>query len=137
MNFDDYLRCLVDGLLHAQNASSRGIEAVVEVGDVRLAVNVAVPCGLIVNELITNALRHAFPNARKGEIRVGLKPTNDARIELSVSDNGVGLPAGLDYRTTTSLGLDLVTTLAEQLEARVDVQSNAGTTFRLDFCRGE
>jgi PAS domain S-box-containing protein len=134
VSFVDYLSSLVDSVFHTQSAPGRHVEALVEAEDVHLPVAVAIPCGLIVNELVTNALKHAFPDGREGKIRVGLRRVGDGHIELSVADDGVGMPPDREPTTApTSLGLDLVYTFAEQIEARVEVSSEQGTRFRLTF----
>jgi two-component sensor histidine kinase len=93
----------------------------------------AIPCGLIINELISNALKHAFPESGGGKIRVDLHLQDD-RLVLTVSDTGIGLPVGLGYQSTQSLGLQLVDTLAEQLDGTIEVDSGEeGTTFRITF----
>ncbi len=133
VDFDAYVRTLVTSLLHTQDSVGRRIECAIELGEVRLPIDTAIPCGLIVNELVTNAFKHAFPDGRPGTIRISLKRTNGARAALTVSDDGVGLPALLDPSRTGSLGLELVFTFAEQLEAAVQVRSERGTIFRVEF----
>jgi two-component sensor histidine kinase len=100
------------------------------VADVALAVDKAIPCGLILNELITNALKHGFPDGRSGTVRVELAAF-DAGLRLVVSDDGVGLPRDLDFQRSESLGLQLVRMLAKQLEASLEIVPGRGTTFRL------
>jgi two-component sensor histidine kinase len=97
-------------------------------------VSLAVPCGLILNELASNALKHAFRDRPAGEVTFGL--THDAKtaqVCLRVSDNGAGLPAGLDWRQSRSLGLRLVQMLAQQLGGTVEAGNGPGTEFRLTF----
>jgi PAS domain S-box-containing protein len=131
--FDEYIQTLVSNLCHSLDAAERDISPRVEIGGIRLAVDVAIPCGLIINELVTNSLKHAFPNRRGGCIQVLLRRDGSGRLELIVQDDGVGLPSGLDPRQTPSLGLDLVFTFAEQLGATVDVRRHPGTAFSFVF----
>jgi two-component sensor histidine kinase len=101
---------------------------------VKLSIEAAVPCGLILNELAGNALKHAFPNSSGGEVTVSLE--HDAATDavcLRVHDNGVGLPAGLDWQQSTSLGLRLVRILAGQLRGTVETGTGTGTEFRVTF----
>ena len=98
-----------------------------------MGIDTAVPCGLILNELVSNALKHAFPDGRAGEIRVELTADDERRVALTVGDNGVGFPGDLDWRSTTSLGLQLVHTLVGQLEGSVEMHSNGGTKFKIQF----
>jgi two-component sensor histidine kinase len=99
-----------------------------------LPIEIAVPCGLILNELAVNALKHAFPNNRGGEVTVGLE--HDVATDtvcLRVRDNGVGLPAGMDWQQSKSLGLQLVLILAGQLRGTVETKTGIGTEFSVSF----
>lgn len=137
IDFGDYVMALVDNLFHTHDASERGIARTVDIGGVKLAIDLAIPCGLVVNELVTNSLKHAFPRERTGNVRVLLQRAQDPRrLVLSVEDDGVGIPPDVDPRNTRSLGLDLVFTFAEQIEAEVEVVRTAGTTFRFTFDSG-
>jgi len=132
VNFAEYVPTLVEGLLHGHNAEGR-VESRLDLGDVSLPVDAAVPCGLIINELVTNSLKHAFPGKRGGSIRVEMSRGRPDQVELTVEDDGIGLPVNLDPRRSTTLGMDLVFTLADQLHAKVDVQRDRGTRFRFRF----
>jgi len=132
VNFSEYTAALLDNLFDNYNAPGRGISKAIDVGGVRLTIDVAIPCGLIVNELVTNALKHAFPDGREGKVRVVLTEEGE-NLSLAVEDDGVGMPETVDPRNTGSLGLDLVFTFAEQLDARVEVERQGGTTFRFRF----
>jgi two-component system, sensor histidine kinase PdtaS len=99
----------------------------------QLPIQTAIPCGLIVNELISNALKHAFPDGGRGEIRVALTRGPDGRLCLSVSDDGIGIPADLDLEQTGTLGLQLVTLLADQLGAEFAIERRNPTRFALRF----
>jgi two-component sensor histidine kinase len=132
VDFEEYTAALLDNLFDTYDATERGVSPLIDVSGVRLAIDTAIPCGLIVNELVTNALKHGFPAGRQGEVRVILHEEKDD-LELVVADDGVGLPAGIDPRRTTSLGLDLVFTFAEQLGARVEVLREHGTAFQFRF----
>jgi two-component sensor histidine kinase len=93
----------------------------------------SIPCGLILNELITNAFKYAFPEGRGGEIRVLLRREGDEDLELSVSDDGVGLPEDYERQDRGSLGLTLVRLLCEQLDGRMEIFSGKGTSCRILF----
>jgi two-component system, sensor histidine kinase PdtaS len=105
----------------------------IDAAGVSLPINVAIPCGLIVNELISNALKHAFPKSRTGRIMVTLRNDLLHTVVLSVCDDGVGLPEGFDIRQSTTLGLQLVRLLADQLGAELDVSLSGPTRFELRF----
>ena len=127
----DYVKDLVYGLVQSYSVAN-DIGLTMDVGDVLLGVDAAIPCGLIINELVSNCLKHAFPNG-KGEITVSLHATG-GNIEVVVSDNGVGIPDDIDIRNTDSLGLRLVTILAEdQLQGTVELNRDRGTEFRIIF----
>ncbi len=93
----------------------------------------AAPCGLLLNELISNALNHAFPAGKAGEIRVEFRVNGDKRCILRVSDNGVGFPQDLEFRTMKSLGLQLVNTLVRQLAGSIKLERAGGTSFEITF----
>jgi two-component sensor histidine kinase len=131
LDFGEYVQALSRQLFatYCVDAGRIGIELSVE--PVALDMERAIPCGLILSELFSNALKYAFPDGRAGVIRVTLRRTSLGRMELAVEDNGCGLPADLDWRTTPSLGMQVVRTLSRQLRAEVTVRSGAGgTCFR-------
>jgi two-component sensor histidine kinase len=99
-----------------------------------LVLDQAIPCGLILNELISNALKHAFPNGKEGRVHIGLS-TEENEIRITVSDNGTGLAEGFDTERDGNLGLELVHTLVEQLDGRLEVSSGQGVTYLLTFGR--
>jgi two-component sensor histidine kinase len=111
-----------------------------EAENIWLNIDTAIPCGLIINELVSNALKHAFPNPNPtDEINIEVFPTSDSRFTLIVRDNGVGFPSELDFRNTESLGLELVCIFTEQLEGTIDCQqtNGVGTTFIITFSEVE
>ena len=109
------------------------VTVAIDVGDVLLSIDTAIPCGLIVNELVSNSLKHAFPEGRSGEIGIALH-SRDNCVELMVSDNGVGIPENFDFKTSETLGLRLVTILAEdQLDGEITLNRTRGTEFCITF----
>jgi two-component sensor histidine kinase len=102
-----------------------------------LTIDDAIPCGLIVNELISNCFKHAFPGHSGGRIDVLFHPLEEEHFELVVQDNGIGLPEEVQAASPTSMGLTLVTNLVEQLGGDLTVERDHGTLFRLRFHRGE
>lgn len=101
---------------------------------VELVLDQAIPCGLILNELISNALKHAFPGARAGTLAIGLGLEGD-RVSITVADDGIGLPEGFSTKNDGNLGLELVHTLVEQLDGRLDVKTGHGVMYLLTFER--
>jgi two-component sensor histidine kinase len=125
-----YVRDLVSYLFRSYVSGAPVITYRVDVEDIWLAVDTAVPCGLIINELVSNALKHAFPADRTGEVAIALA-VREGGLALTIADNGVGFPADLDFRRTESLGLQLVNTLVEQLDGTVELNRTGGTRFRV------
>jgi PAS domain S-box-containing protein len=131
--FAQYVRSLVWTVFRASGVAEDAVSLELNVAEVALAVDKAIPCGLLLNELITNAMRHAFPDGRRGTIRVELTTLPSRVVRLTVRDDGVGLPERFDIRTSTSLGLHLVHTLAKQLNAELMVRRECGASFELTF----
>ena len=105
----------------------------IDVAAVELGIDFAIPCGLIVNELVSNSFKHAFPDERRGEITVILRTQADGRVVLSVADDGIGLSSDVDYQQTGTLGMHLVTGLAKQIAAAIEVKSVPGTIVQISF----
>jgi PAS domain S-box-containing protein len=131
VDFAEYARSLT-AYLSRSYVTGPGIRLVVDIDGISLDIDKAIPCGLIINELVSNSLKYAFPDRRPGEIRIRLTGDGDG-YALVVEDNGTGLPPGLDFRNTPSLGLQLVNTLVEQLEGRIDLLPGTGTVFMIKF----
>jgi PAS domain S-box-containing protein len=134
VDFGAYVRNLTGYLIRAYRTSSTRVALRSDVQDVTLGIDLAVPCGLVINELVSNALKHGFPGDREGEITIKMRADPDT-ITLVVSDDGVGLPNGLEWQRADSLGLQLVVMLVEQLEGVIELDSSAGTVFRITFPR--
>lgn len=128
-----YVEQLGAYLFRSYGISSSRVRLSISLDDVHMNLDSAVPCGLIVNELISNSLKYAFPEGREGEIRIEVRPEADHRVSLIVADNGIGLPENVGFWTTRSLGLRLVRTLADQLRASVELSSQNGTEIKLTF----
>ena len=133
INFAEYIRNLATHLVRSYRANSGPVSLKVDANDVSLSIDAAVPCGLIINELVSNSLKYAFKDGREGEIRIELRSDRDRQVTLIVADNGVGFPKDLDFRYTESLGMQLVNTLTNQLDGTVELHSNGGTEFKITF----
>lgn len=116
-------------VLHGVDPDS--IKLTTAMGDIRLDIDRAVPFALIANELLTNSLKHAFPNGKKGEIQIGLHALDGERFEFVVSDNGIGLPEDTDLGKIDSFGLRLVKELVEQIDGGIELRREKGTTFKI------
>jgi PAS domain S-box-containing protein len=133
IDFEQYLHDLCGYLVQGYHAESKGIVLNVNVGSIRLDVDMAIPCGLIVNELVSNALKHAFPENMGGVIRVDARTEAYGAYVLTVQDNGIGTPDLFDVAHSKTLGLQLVASLARQLKGTLSLQSGNGTTIALTF----
>jgi two-component system, sensor histidine kinase PdtaS len=129
VDIGSFLDSLVPSLVTSYGVAGR-VEVLVDAVGVLLPINIAIPCALVINELISNALKHAFPDGRSGEIAVNLRNDTDELV-LSVSDDGVGIPADLDIAKTATLGLELVRLLADQLGAGMTIRRADPTRFEL------
>ncbi len=127
-----YLGDLLRGLRSTYGSAGDGVSTRVTAAGVALSADLAIPCGLIVNELVTNAFKHAFPDGR-GTVEIDLQRTGESLV-LRVSDDGVGLPLRFELTTLTSLGLQLVQTLSEQMGGAVTIERGAaGVAFSVSF----
>ena len=133
VDFAEYARALLDYIWRVYGEKAAGIRLTLDTQPVTFSVQAAVPCGLILNELTTNALKHAYLGRTDGELTVTLRAKPDGDVCLCVSDNGVGLPAGFDWRQSRSLGLQLVQMLVGQLGGTLDVHHDRGTTIQITF----
>jgi len=134
IDIKEYITDLTNNLFQSYGVRAGTIEININVGNVSLGIDSSIPCGLIINELVTNSLKYAFPESRKGEIRVSLCNLNENKLELTVGDNGVGIPDDVDFRKTESLGLRLVTILTEnQLHGEINLDRSRGTEFKIKF----
>jgi two-component sensor histidine kinase len=133
INLGDYLRTLVQYLMESWIGISGRVRLSVDAAKVELPIDVAIPCGLIVNELVTNSLKHAFPKASSGSIGISVISETPDRKKVVVADDGVGLPEGMDIGRSGGLGLKLVGTLTRQLRGSVSVRRHPGTTVEITF----
>jgi PAS domain S-box-containing protein len=134
IDFREYIEELVNHL-NAGTVNDQGLICLtVDAAEVSLGVDEAIPCGLIVNELVSNSIKHAFPDGGEGEITVRCRVEDDGWVTLTVTDSGVGMPAGLDFRNTETLGLQLVNMLVKQLRGRIAIDSErVGTAVMITF----
>lgn len=139
INVHDYVNGLLHYLCNSYGAEQNGIAIKTDIEDITLNIDTAIPCGLIINELVSNSLKHAFvePNRdSRAEITVRLHHGRKNETVLIVSDNGVGFSDGLDFKKTESLGMQLVCALSEQLSGNIKLTRGKGTTFTITFKKG-
>ena len=134
VDLSSYIQQLCQQLFRALAVTPESIHLHLDLRPVSLTIDQAIPCGLIVNELVSNSLKHAFPNGRHGEVRVELHPLADGPgWGLRVADDGVGLPPGFDLQHLTSLGMKLCADLSRQLGARIEIGAGPGAEFAMEY----
>lgn len=133
INFFNYVKTLSSGLLASYRSTRQVVSVDVEISDVFLNINTAIPCGLILNELITNCLKYAFVDRSEGKITISMNLKAGNIYRLIVKDDGIGLPAEIDINATETLGLKLVHILTDQLHGSLSVNVKKGTEFTSDI----
>jgi two-component sensor histidine kinase len=134
VNLQIYIGRLCNQLFRSLQPKAGLVQLHLDLAPIPLDVTQAVPCGLLINELLSNSLKHGFPNGRSGEIRVQLMNASiGSGIQLRVTDNGIGLPANFDLKNLHSLGLQLVSDLAGQLGGQIEIGAGPGTVFTITF----
>jgi PAS domain S-box-containing protein len=133
IDFGDYIRQMVVHLIQSLGIDPDLVGISLDLDEAFLDVNTAVPCGLILNELVSNSVKHGFPKGRKGELAVEFRDLKEGRYRLTVRDDGVGLPDGLDIKSTESLGMQIIQLLVEQLGGTIELRRKGGTEFRITF----
>jgi two-component sensor histidine kinase len=132
INFANYIKSLMMELESSYHVNKSLLKTEINVEDIYLDINAAIPCGLIINELISNIIKHAFKEGDEGNIKINFYRKSNEYI-LSVQDDGIGLPSNLDFENTSSLGLNLVNALVNQLAGTIEINRNNGTQFVIKF----
>ena len=130
----DCIKTLSEHIFRSCNVKPGTVVLKTNIAKLNMNIDTAIPCGLIINELISNSLRHAFVKpikGRKAEVRINLHKNKAGDIRLVISDSGVGLPKDIDFRNTKSLGLQLVRILVEQLNGTIKLNRSKGTKFTI------
>jgi PAS domain S-box-containing protein len=133
IHLKDYIERLVNTIVSSYRRRRQSIAIQFDIEPIAVNIDTAVPCGLILNELITNSLKYAFPDDKSGEVGISLHTLEPHYYVLSVWDNGIGFPEGLDFRRTDSLGMQLVCDLTRQLKGTVELDRSRGTRFQIRF----
>jgi two-component sensor histidine kinase/sensor domain CHASE-containing protein len=133
IDFAGYVHDLTGTLLRSYGVDQSAVKVMLNVDGAGLCMDSALPCGLIINELVSNSLKHAFPRGRAGEVRIIVTRDEGDRIKLVVADNGVGIPGDLDLQNAESLGLQLVVNLVDQLRGTITLNREAGMEFTIAF----
>jgi len=133
INFTHYIQSLTDHLFHSYRVDPNFVRLKTDVEDVFLDINTAIPCGLIINELVSNSLKHAFPEGRQGKIVVRMYTDKKGKSTLIVRDNGLGFPEEFDFREIETLGMQLVNDLVKQINGKIEFNMSKGTEFIIVF----
>ena len=133
VNFSEYIQNIARNLFHSYGRREGGLSLDFDLQEVYLNLDTSIPCGLIINEVVSNSLKYAFHGREKGVIRIGFSKLSDGKLKLIVSDNGIGLPDNFDIENAESLGLQLVTTLVTQVSGELKIDSSNGTRFTIVF----
>lgn len=133
INFIEYIESLTSYLFQVYAVKAGPIALELDIARVNLTIDTAIPCGLIISELVSNALKYAFPDRREGTIKVALQSDDYEHYRIIVRDNGVGLPKNFNFKTSKSLGLQLVNVLTEQLDGLLEIDCQYGTEFKICF----
>jgi PAS domain S-box-containing protein len=133
INFAEYIENLSNDLYYAYTKDKRLVKLILDVDEITLDVETSIPLGLILNELLTNSLKHAFPEGREGKIMVEMHREYNGRFILSINDDGIGFPEDIDIENTESLGMRIVTSLIEQIEGEIKLERENGTKFTITF----
>jgi two-component sensor histidine kinase len=132
IKIQEYVRSLAQHIFYSYNIGDKAVDLFLEIEEVLLGIDEIIPFGLILNELISNTLKHAFGNTSRPAIRIGLRYA-DERAVLTVSDNGCGFPEGFDFHDSHTLGFQLVSTLNRQLRGEIAISGEGGTHITLTF----
>lgn len=132
INFSSYVENITSNLVHSYSNPENPPQLNLDLDLIQLNLDTAIPCGLIINELISNALKYAFKDKKVGQLNVTVK-TKGPGIQIVIADNGKGFPDNLDFRNTESLGLQLVVTLVDQINGKIELETKKGTKFTIDF----
>ncbi|MBN3875778.1 MULTISPECIES: PAS domain S-box protein [unclassified Nostoc] len=133
INFDNYIKSLTDSLFRSYGISQKDIVPNIEMNGIKLPLDTAIPCGLIINELVSNCLKYAFPEQKKGKITISLEQSSENQLILAVKDTGVGILETLDWENNDSLGLRIVKNLVKQLKGNIFLECDRGTSFYMYF----
>ncbi len=131
INFSVYIREILSNLL-SSSSKSKNIEMVYDVETIYLDLDLSIPCGLIINELVTNSFKYAFNDTKKGKLTINLNK-EEGKVKLRIADNGKGMPAKINYRDTQSLGMQLVMTLTQQIDGKIELDNKNGAAYTITF----
>ncbi len=133
IDYKHYITALTNSLFRSYRLDMSRITLETEIDEIKLSTDSAIQCGLIINELVSNSIKHAFPGDRKGTIKIKFSNDSDNSFKLQVSDNGVGIPKDFRIDNSETLGMQLVNTLVDQMNGTLAVKNTTGSTFTINF----
>lgn len=133
IDFSDYVQNLIADITYAYGFDGSNLDINLDLNNYNLSIETVMPLGLIINELVSNSLKYAFKDQKDNKINIILKKQNNDNFILEISDNGMGFPANIDFRNTSSLGLQLVNELVQQIDGQVELFNEKGTKFIINF----
>ncbi len=133
IDFGDYVRSLTESFYTTYGMRLNKIGIRIDIDNIILNIDTAIPCGLIINELVSNSIKYAYPDHKEGNIKISMQLNDDKSYTLVVSDTGIGLPAGFNVNTAKTLGIELVTLLTNQLNGKLYICNNNGAEFKIIF----
>jgi PAS domain S-box-containing protein len=133
IKIDEYVQILAEDLMYFYELEESNINMILDIDDVSLNIETAIPCGLLINEMVANSLKYAFPNQKNGEIKIELHSNNEDQFNLTVGDNGVGIPEEIDPEKAETFGMQLIKYLTKQLKGTIELDNNNGTKYQLKF----
>ena len=135
IDFDEYARKLIEHLYSSFKINANAITVDFNVNNVKLDIDTAVPCGLIINEIVSNAFKHAFVGREKGHVKISIQNTTIDNYYLEISDDGIGMPSDFSLDKADSLGFQLIQALSDQLDGKLELVTspNNGLTYKLNF----
>jgi two-component sensor histidine kinase len=132
IDFAEYVKTLVYDIYKSYKSNFEFIKLILELKPITLDINTAIPCGLVINELVSNVMKHAFTPGEKGDLNINLSSYNE-NLVLIIKDNGIGFPSSIDFKNTETLGLKLVNTLVDQINGKIEITADNGTEIRITF----
>ena len=133
INFSEYVNSLSHNLVHSYSSINHQIKLSLDIQLIFLNLDLAIPCGLILNEIVSNSLKYAFVDNQPDAVITIKMKTEEDNIQLVIGDNGIGLPQHINYKNTESLGLQLVVTLVDQLNGSIEMDTKNGTSYVISF----
>ena len=133
INLSQYIHSLATHLFHTYGVNPNAVKLREKMEDLHLDINRAIPLGLIINEIVSNSLKHGFPASKKGEVRITLKSTDEGKVVLKIKDTGIGIPDGIEMENPQTLGLQLVNALVSQIGGRIELMKQKGTVYKIAF----